>query len=165
MLISENLLKAFNEQVGSELGASNQYLKIATYFADEAMPVAAEFFFRQSEEEREHALKFVDYITDAGGNLEIPAIDAPPKQIASPEEAVKLALDWEMEVTDQIRNLVAIALKEEDHMAREFLGWFLDEQMEEVNTMDDLLKVCRRSGDNYHYIEQYLKDLGDPHEE
>lgn len=163
MLMSEKLMEAFNRQIGSELGASNQYLKIATYFDDEAMPVAASFFHRQSEEEREHALKFVAYISDAGGNVEIPAIEAPPKTIASPEEAARLALEWEMEVTEQIRELVSLALEEGDHMAREFLGWFLDEQMEEVNTMEDFLKICRRSGENYHFIEQYLKELGDPH--
>ena len=67
MLIKKKLNDALNAQIVSELGASSQYLKIASYFAGESLHELAEFFFRQSEEEREHAMKFVHYILEAGG--------------------------------------------------------------------------------------------------
>jgi ferritin len=166
MLISEALNQAMNAQIGSELGASNQYLKIASYFDSETLPELAEFFFRQSEEEREHALKFVRYILDAGGEVEIPAIGAAPAVIESAEAAGKLALEWELEVTKQINDLMDMAIKERDHIAQEFLGWFVNEQLEEVSTMDALLSVIRRSGEGQlQFVEEYLVRRGDPHAE
>jgi ferritin len=164
MLISKALNQAINTQIGSELGASNQYLIIASYFDNESLPELASFFFRQSDEERMHAMKFLRYILDAGGKVEIPAIPAPPTDIQSAEAAAQMALDWEMEVTKQINNLMDLAIKENDHIAQDFLRWFVTEQLEEVSTMDELLTVIRRAGESQLLlVEDYLTRRGDPH--
>ncbi len=113
-----------------------------------------------------HALKFVRYILDAGGNVEIPQIAAAPTKIESAEAAAKMALDWELEVTKQINNLIDMAIKESDHIAQEFLSWFATEQLEEVSTMDELLSVIRRAGeDGLLFVEQFVAGRGDPHAE
>lgn len=165
MLISKSLNEAMNKQIGSELAASNQYIKIASYFDGEQLPELAAFFFRQSDEEREHAMKFVHYILEAGGEVDIPAIEPTPKSIASAEAAVQLALDWEMEVTKQINGLMDLAIQENDYLAQNFLRWFVDEQLEEVSTMDELLGVVRRAGDQLLFVEDYIVRKGDPHTE
>jgi ferritin len=152
-----------NAQIGSELGASNQYLMIASYFDREALPELAAFFFRQSDEERMHAMKFVRYILDAGGAVAIPAIEAPSEDLDSAESCVQKALDWEMEVTKQINNLMSMAVEDNDFIAQQFLHWFVGEQLEEVSTMDELLTVVRRSGENLQFVEEYVARKGDPH--
>ena len=55
-----------------------------------------------------------------------------------------------------------LAIEERDHLARGFLQWFVDEQLEEVSTMDDLLKVIRRAGDNLLYVEDYVSNRPPP---
>ena len=154
-----------NKQIGSELGASNQYIKIASYFDSEQLPELSAFFFRQSDEERMHAMKFVHYILEAMGEVDIPAIEAATGKIDSAETAVKLALDWEMEVTRQINALMDMAIKQNDHIAQNFLRWFVDEQLEEVSTMDELLGVVRRAKDQLLFVEDYIIRRGDPHAE
>jgi ferritin len=164
MLMSEKMNEELNKQIGSELGASNQYVNVAAYFDNEGLAELSGFFFRQSAEERVHAMRFVDYILDAGGKVAIPAIEAPPSQIASAEKAVELSLQWEMQVTGQINALMDLAIKENDHITQEFLRWFIDEQLEEVSTMDELLSVVRRAGEaNLLFVEQYVVRKGDPH--
>ena len=148
MLISEAMNKQMNEQVGHEFGASLQYMHIAAHFDDAGLPVLTQHFFRQAQEEHEHAMKFVRYILDAGGRLAIPAIPAPRHQFASAEEAVALALEWEYTVTKQINALLDRASSERDHGAHGFLDWFAREQLEEVSSMDMLLKMIRRSGES-----------------
>ncbi len=165
MLISKELNAAMNKQIGSELGASNQYIKIASYFDSEQLPELSAFFFRQSDEERIHAMKIVHYILEAGGAVDIPAIDATTSKIDSAETAVKLALDWELEVTKQINALMDLAIKENDHIAQSFLRWFVDEQLEEVSTMDELLGVVRRAKDQLLFVEDFVVRRGDPHAE
>ena len=165
MLISENLTKEMNAQVGRELGAANQYVNIAAYFDTESLPELAAFFYRQADEERVHAMKFVHYIVDAGGKVAVPSVDEPTAAIESAEQAAKLSLEWELEVTNQINNLMSIAVEEKDFIGQEFLRWFVNEQLEEVSTMDQLLSVIRRAGEGgLLFVEDFLVRLGDPHQ-
>jgi ferritin len=147
-LISDALNKQMNEQIGHEFGASLQYVNIAAYFDDAGLPVLTQHFFKQADEEREHAMKFVRYILDAGGKVAIPAVPAPRSEFASAEEAVGLALEWEYTVTKQINALLDRATSERDYVAHDFLEWFAREQLEEVSSMDTLLKMIRRSGES-----------------
>jgi ferritin len=161
MLASERLVEAFNRQIGHEMGASLQYIALASYFDLETLPELARFFYRQSEEEREHAMRFVKFVVDVGGRVEIPAIPAPKSSFKSAEEAAQLALDWEKQVTQQIYDLLDIANGDKNHIARRFLDWFVDEQLEEMTTMGSLLQVIQRAGkDRLVYVEDYLAREG-----
>lgn len=161
MLISKQMNARLNEQVGNEFGASLQYVQIATYFDGEGLPMLARHFYRQSDEERDHAMKFVRFINDASGELQIPQVAAPHHSFRSAEEAVKKALDWEMTVTDQINNLMDLAIKDNDHISRQFLQWFMEEQLEEVSSMDTLLRMVRRAGEQgLLFVESYLGQGG-----
>ena len=156
MLIGKELEGAINDQVGREFGASLQYINIATYFDSDSLPQLAAFFYRQSDEEHMHAMKFVDYIVDAGGQVRIPSVAKPKHDFKSAEEAVQAALDWELEVTSQINALMDLAIEKKDHIAQDFLRWFVTEQLEEVSTMETLLKVVHRAGSNLLWVEDFL---------
>jgi len=161
MLASDKLIQAFNQQIGNEMGASMQYIAIASYFDSETLPELAKFFYRQSEEERTHAMRFVKFINDVSGKVEIPALPAPKADFASADEAVAKALEWEEEVTRQIYDLVEIARGDRSYVAVRFLDWFVEEQLEEVTSMTDLLAVIRRAGsDRLLFVEEYLSRQG-----
>lgn len=167
MLISQKIVDAFNIQIGNELGASNQYLAIASYFDSEDLNALASFFFRQADEERDHALKFLHFILEAGGEVRVPAITEPRHDISSAESAVSMSLEWEKEVTQQIYDLVELCQKERNHIALRFLDWFVNEQLEEVSTISNLLGVVKRAGEhNLLYVEEYItRHGGHPDEE
>ena len=157
MLISRELAKAFNDQIGHEFGASMQYVSIAAHFHQRQLKLLSKLFLDQAEEERQHAMKFVQYLLDTKGGLQIPSIPAPAPSFASAEEAVAAALKWEQDVTKQITGLMDTAVKQNDYLAQSFLQWFIDEQLEEVVKMDRLLGVIRQSGErNLLMVEAYL---------
>jgi ferritin len=157
VLISKELVKAFNEQIGHEFGASMQYVAIAAHFNTMQLTLLSKLFFAQADEEKMHAMKFVQYLLDTKGGLKIPAIPAPKATFASAEEAVQAALKWEQDVTKQITGLMDLAVKQNDYMAQSFLQWFIDEQLEEVVKMDRLLSVIKQSGEkNLLMVEAYL---------
>jgi len=161
MLASNQLIQAFNQQIGNEMGASMQYIAIASYFDHETLPQLAKFFYRQSEEERTHAMRFVKFINDVGGKVLIPALPAPVSEFTSAEEAVSKALAWEEDVTRQIYDLVEIARTDRNYVGIRFLDWFVEEQLEEVTSMNDLLSVIRRAGqDRLLFVEEYLVRQG-----
>lgn len=162
MLISKELNQKMNEQIGNELGASSQYLSIAAYFDSESLPELASFFYRQADEEREHAMKFFHYIIEAGGDVEVPAIAKPESEIGSAEKAFQMSLDWELEVTSQINNLMRMAVEESDYISQDFMRWFVTEQLEEVSSMEEMLQVVRRAGEErLFYVENYLVRRGE----
>ena len=168
MLASQELIDAVNRQVGNEFGASLQYVSIASYFDSQALTGLARFFYRQADEERDHAMKFVRFVVDSDGDLAIPAIPAPQDSFSSASEAVGLALAWEQEVTQQVYGLVEIAKKDGNYIALRFLDWFVNEQFEEVNTMSQLLQIVERAGESgLLHVEEFLAREGanfSPHE-
>jgi ferritin len=157
LLISPALAKAFNEQIGHEIGASLQYVAIAAHFSQHHLTLLSKLFMDQADEERQHSQKFIKYLLDTKGGLRIPAIPAPKPTFKSAEEAVEAALKWEKEVTRQITALMDMAVKESDYLAQSFLQWFIDEQLEEVVKVDRLLSVIKQSGEkNLLMVEAYL---------
>ena len=132
MLTSQKVINAINEQIGYEFSAELQYYAIGAHFAAEALPQLSQHFFQQAEEEKGHALRFIKYVVDAGGRVAIPAINA----------------------------LVDLAKKENDHITINFLQWFLTEQLEEVSSMDNLLKIIERAGTDLLQADEYLARVG-----
>jgi ferritin len=160
MLTSQKVIDAINEQIGFEFSASMQYVAIAAHFSADALPQLSQHFFRQAAEENEHAMRFIKYVVDAGGRVVIPAIEAPKPSFKTAEEAIKLSLDQEVKVTHQINALVELAREEKDYITINFLQWFLAEQLEEVSSMDNLLKIVQRASANILQVEEYLARVG-----
>lgn len=156
MLISKKLENSINEQVGSEFEASLLYLNVAAYFDSESLPNLAAFFYRQSDEERMHAMKFIHYILETGGHVRIPAIEKQKSDFESAVEAVNLAVQWEKGVTSEINALMNLADEQNDHLSQDFLSWFVTEQLEEESTMGKLLSYVIRSKDNVLFADDYL---------
>jgi bacterioferritin B len=157
MIISKDMNAAINTQIGNEFGAMLQYVAIAAYFSGEGLAELAAHFNRQAEEERLHAMRFVKYLLDAGGAVSISEIPSPRSRFQSAAEAVQYSLGQERTVTNQINDLVELAIKESDHATKNILNWFVDEQLEEVSSMDQLLKVIERAGENnLLYVEDHL---------
>ena len=164
MLLKQTVVDALNKQVVEEFTASLQYAAIALYFDRETLPELTGFFRLQANEEHEHAMKLLQYINEAGGQPIIGPTKDVKNHFETAEEAVQLALDQELTVTDQINNLVDIAIQENDHLTREYLQWFVTEQLEEVSSMSGLLNVIRRAGEaNLLLVEDYLSR--NPHTE
>jgi ferritin len=149
--------EALNEQIANEFGASQQYLAIAVHYDAHTLPQLAKHFYRQAIEERNHAMMIVQYLLDADADVRIPGANAPHTAFQDERAPVALALAQERTVTEQIVSLVQIARAEGDLVGEQFLGWFLQEQREEVASMSSLLAVIDRATTaNLLLVEDYL---------
>jgi ferritin len=147
---------ALNEQVGYEFGASQQYVAIAVHYDAQTLPQLAAHFYRQAVEERNHAMMIVQYLLDADLPVHIPGVEAPRTDFDDVVSPVRLALEQEKRVTEQISALVRLAREDGDLVGEQFLHWFLQEQREEVSSMAALLHVVERSRDTVMLVEDYL---------
>jgi ferritin len=119
----------------------------------------AKLYRKQADEERTHALKILDYIPTVEGHARLQAIPEPPMQFDTPLAAIQAALDHERKVTDQINALMALADQENDHATRVLLRWFVEEQVEEVDSQLHLLQVAKMAGPNILQLEAYVAHL------
>ncbi|HEX7300667.1 MAG TPA: ferritin [Solirubrobacteraceae bacterium] len=149
-------VERLNHQIANEFGASQQYVAVAVHYDAETLPRLAAFFYAQALEERNHAMMMVQYLLDGGVDPTIPGIEAPRTTFSDIVEPVALALEQERRVSDQIGELAGVARAEGDFLSEQFVLWFLKEQVEEVATMSDLLRVVERSRENPMFAEEYL---------
>jgi ferritin len=147
---------ALNDQIANEFAASQQYVGAAVYYDAETLPRLANFFYRQALEEREHAMIMVRYLLDTDEEVHIPDIKAQETSYSDGVAPVKMALEQERRVSDEIFSLFELARDNKDYRAEQFLTWFVKEQVEEVALMNDLLNVVERSRDNLLLAEEYI---------
>jgi bacterioferritin B len=164
MIIHDKVAAAINLQVGNELGAFSQYVAIGAYFDRLALPELKAYFYTQADEERGHAMKMIQFLCDADYDLTIPSIAQPVSRFDSVEKAVELSYNQEVRVTEQISAIYNLAVDEKDRVSESFLKWFLDEQLEEVASMDALLRIVRRAGEEFGLfrVEDYVARAGHP---
>lgn len=159
MSISQAMSARLNEQITSELSASQKYLAMACVFESMGLKVLARRFRQQSDEERGHALKIVDYLLDVGARVTLQAVPQPKGDYPTALAALEAAVESELAVTRQIDELVALAEKESDYATRSFLQWFVDEQVEEVSTTTHLVQLAKMAGSNLLQLEACVHQL------
>ena len=164
----EKFADALNEQIANEFAASQQYVAAAVYYDTATLPRLAAFFYRQALEEREHAMMMIQYLLDVGEEVRIPDIKAQQTSFDDGSAPVRMALEQEKRVSEEIFALFELARDLKDFRAEQFLQWFVKEQVEEVALMGDLLNVVERSRENLLLAEDYIvreklgEESGDP---
>ncbi len=159
-MISQKMNDALNRQITNEMNASFKYLGMAFQFNDIGLLIFGQRFRQQADEERGHALRIADYIQDVGGKVVLEGVDKPRAGYPTPMSMVEAALESERTVTAQINELVDMAFSEKDHATQSFLKWFVDEQVEEEKTMNDLLQMMKLAGEqNLILVEHRLTSI------
>ncbi len=155
-MTDSRFLTLLRDQVRNEFTASQQYIALAVWFDSRDMPQMAGHFYRQSVEERNHAMMMVQYMLDRDIDVEIPNVDAVRNEFKKPTELVALALAQEETVTTQISELFKAARAEDDVLGEQFMLWFIKEQVEEVASMKTLLAIAERADNDWFEIETFL---------
>ena len=158
-MINEKIRMELNKQVNAELYSAYLYLSMSAYFKSINLPGFANWMRVQTLEEMVHADKFYQFILSRGGKVELEAIDGPPKTWASPLAVFEHAYSHEQKVTSLINDLVNLALKEGDHATGVFLQWFVNEQIEEEASADEIqqkLKLIGKESSSLFMIDQEL---------
>ncbi len=152
MTLSDKMLKILNEQVEKEAYASQLYLAMATWAEAQGLGGIAEWFYAQSEEEREHMLKFIRYISERGSHAIVPALEQPPKSFEGVKELFDASLEHEQMVTGAINDIVALSLEEKDYTTHNWIQWFVSEQLEEESSVQGIIDKLELLGDRGLYI-------------
>ena len=152
---------AISEQIKHEFYSAYLYLSMAGSFEAASLPGFARWMRKQSEEEREHAMKFFDFLLDRGERVQLQAIDQPPYSFRSPLDTFEQALEHEKEITTRIHELYDLSVQEKDYPAQVLLNWFVAEQVEEEKSAAGIVERLRMAGENSTALLLLDKEMGE----
>ena len=158
-MLKESIEQALNKQINWELYSAYLYLSMAAYFDSINLKGFSHWMRMQFQEELNHAMKLFDYVSERGGRVVLEAIEKPPSEWKSPLDAFKAVYNHEVKVTGLINELVELALKERDHATYNMLQWFVNEQVEEEASADEIVQKLRLVGDEGRAIFMIDREL------
>ena len=137
------MYEALNKQLNAEFYSAYLYLSMATYFESTDLKGFTNWMKVQSQEELTHAMKLYDHIIERSAKVTLRSIDAPPVDWTGPLEIFKATLTHEQKVTGLINDLVHLARREKDDTSEIFLQWFVNEQVEEEESVAAVLEQLK----------------------
>lgn len=159
-MVSQKINNALNEQLNKEMFSSYLYLSMAAYFENKNLTGMAQWMRMQSQEEYDHAIKFYDYILRVGGTVKLTAIDTPQTEWNSPLQIFEDSLKHEQFISKSIHKIMDLAIEESDHPTKSFLQWFVDEQVEEEDSVGQIVENFRLIGDDKSGLFMLDRELG-----
>ena len=147
-MMNEKMVNAINEQINWELYSAYLYFSMAAYFDSINLKGCASWMRIQAMEEQTHVKRFYDFLTARGGRVMLSEIKAPPAEWGSPLAVFEETLAHEQHVTSRINDLVDLSLELKDHATNSFLTWFVDEQVEEEESADEVLQSLKLNENN-----------------
>jgi len=139
-MLSRKIVDMLNAQVNAEFYSAYLYLDMANYYKDEGLDGYANWYKIQAQEERDHAVLFMEYLQQNGEKVILEAIDKPDKEFKEFIDPLKAGAEHERVVTALINDIYAVAYEEKDFRTMQFLDWFVKEQAEEEESADDNVK-------------------------
>jgi ferritin len=158
-MLSENMENALNKQIRIEAESSQIYLAMASWAEVQGFEGISEFMYAQSDEERQHMLKFFKYINERGGHSLVSELTKPASEFGSIKEMFKTLFEHEVYVSNTINELVHIALEEKDYATHNFLQWYVAEQIEEESQARTILDKIKLIGDDKSGLYMFDNDI------
>ncbi len=147
-MLDKKIVELLNQQVNKEFYSAYLYLDFSNYYYDKGLNGFGNWYKVQAQEERDHAMLFIQYLQNNGEKAVLEAIDQPSVELSSPKAVLEEGLKHERYVTSLIHNLYDAAYSVKDFRTMQFLDWFVKEQGEEENNADDLIKKYELFGDD-----------------
>ena len=135
---------ALNQQVNAELWSSYLYLSMSYDMDNKGYEGLASWFAKQAKEEFEHATRFMKFIGERDGKVKLMPIEEVRQTWNSPKDAFEDTLMHEKIVTGKIHKLMDMAIELKDYATQNMLKWFIDEQVEEEDTVRKILEKLIR---------------------
>jgi ferritin len=159
-MLKSKIERAINKQINAELWSAYLYLSMSAYFESISLGGFANWMRIQAQEEVSHAMRFYNYVVERGGRVKLLPIEAVKIDWKSPLDAFEETYKHEQKVTGLINDLVNMSTAEKDHATVNMLQWFVDEQVEEESSADEIVQKLKLIGKNGSGLFMIDRELG-----
>ncbi len=147
-MLNKNVSGLLNTQINKEFYSAYLYLDFSVYYEEIGLDGFANWYRIQAQEERDHAMLFLQYLQNNGEKVTLGAIDRPDKELKDKMDPLKAAAEHERYVTGLIHAIYEAAYDVKDFRTMQFLDWFVKEQGEEEKNAEDMIKKMELFGDD-----------------
>ena len=147
-MLDQKVAALLNEQVNKEFYSAYLYLDFSIYYDDIGLDGFSNWYRIQAQEERDHAMLFLQYLQNNGCKITLDTIQKPDKELKDKLEVLEFGLEHEQYVTSLINTIYEAAQNAKDFRTTQFLDWFVKEQGEEEKNAEDMIKKMKLFGDD-----------------
>ena len=159
-MLKKKVEEAINAQINAEMWSAYLYLSMSAYCHAHGYPGFGKWFEIQFEEEQDHAKILFNYVISRNGTVTLKAIDAVPTEWKDLNDIMSATLAHEQKVTGLINALYALASGADDYATTSMLKWFIDEQVEEEESAQDIIDNLNMIKGNGYGLYMLDKELG-----
>ncbi|EET61395.1 ferritin-like protein [Marvinbryantia formatexigens DSM 14469] len=159
-MLDKKVVELLNKQVNKEFYSAYLYLDFSNFYYDLGLDGFGNWFKIQAQEERDHALLFIQYLQNNAEKVTLETIDKPAVELKDARTVLEQALKHEQYVTSLIHNIYDAAYTAKDFRTMQFLDWFVKEQGEEEKNTDNLIKKYELFGDDSKSLYMLDSELG-----
>ena len=145
-MLNAKVVELLNQQINKEFYSAYLYLDFSCYFDDQELNGFSNWYMIQAQEERDHAMLFLQYLQNNGEKITLEAIGKPDVALTDNLTVLEAGLKHERYVTSLIHDIYEAAYDVRDFRTMQFLDWFVKEQGEEEKTADGLVKKFQLYG-------------------
>jgi len=145
-MLDRKVVELLNQQINKEFYSAYLYLDFANYFYDRELNGFGNWYQVQAQEERDHAMLFLQYLRNNGEKITLESIDKPAVELTDDRTVLAAGLNHEIYVTSLIHNIYEAAYSVKDFRTMQFLDWFVKEQGEEEKNADSVIKKFKLYG-------------------
>ena len=145
-MLNEKVAQLLNTQVNKEFYSAYLYLNFANFYTEKGLDGFANWYQVQAQEERDHALLFIQYLQNNDAPVTFDAIEKPDAVLKENIDALNAGFAHEQYVTNLIHVIYEAASEAKDFRTLQFLDWFVKEQGEEEKNASDLIKKMELFG-------------------
>jgi ferritin len=147
-MIKESVLKALNDQVNAEYYSAYLYLAMSAYADRAGFKGTANWLFVQAREEMAHGTHICRYILERGAAPSFEDVKAPQLSFGGIKDLFDKVLAHERGVSERIDRIASLARDEGDHAAYGFIMWYVNEQVEEEASVEEIIARINLTGNN-----------------
>ena len=159
-MLDKKVVELLNQQVNKEFYSAYLYLDFSNFYFDHGLDGFGNWYKIQAQEERDHAMLFIQYLQNNGEKVDLEAIDKPGVALESAKSVLAEGLKHEQYVTSLIHGIYDAAYSVKDFRTMQFLDWFVKEQGEEETNADNLVKKFELFGDDPKSLYMLDNELG-----
>ena len=160
VMLSQKVVELLNQQINKEFYSAYLYLDFSNYYDDLGLDGFANWYKIQAQEERDHAMLFLQYLQNNGERVVLEAIAKPAVELTSAKAVLAEGLKHEQYVTSLIHAIYDAAYSDKDFRTMQFLDWFVKELGEEETNADNLVKKFELFGDDPKSLYMLDSELG-----
>ena len=158
-MLKQKIEEILNIQIEKESYSSNLYLSMAIWAETNGFEGVSNWLYAQTEEERQHMLKFIGYVNERGGTAIVSEIAKPPTTFTDVETLFKQVLKHEEYISESINEIASLCIDEKDFATQNWIQWFITEQTEEEASVRTILDKLKLMGGNKANLYLFDKDI------